>query len=304
MAAELKLKRNMPPVFIRKRYVPFASLDKINQVLDRLENIGILSKTEYNQWASPVVNVKKKSGEIRADFSTGLNTALEDFHYPLPSPKEVFIKLNGSNFISKIDLSNAYLQIPVNSDIANLLSINTHRGLYRYERLAFGVKVAPAIFQQVMDTMLGGLDFAIAYLDDIIIASRNMEQHTDHIYQVFKRLQDYGFKVKENNCKFFLQRIKYLGNITDKDGRRPGPDRAPAIKDMPAPENTTQLQSFLGLANYYQSFIPKMHLLRAPLNPLLKKDKRWEWTTEYQAAFEEIKKSQPQTFSSHTLTRN
>ena len=131
----------------------------------------------------------KKSREIRvcADFSTNLNAALKDLHYPLPSPEEVFSKLNSNSFFSKIDLSDAYLQIPVNNDSGNLIYINTDRGLYIYERLPFGVKVAPAIFQQIMDTMLGGLDFAIAYLDDIIIAGRNMEQHKDHIYQVFKR---------------------------------------------------------------------------------------------------------------------
>ena len=84
--------------------------------------------------------------------------------------------------------------------------------------------------------------------------------------------------------------MKYLGHIADKDGRRPDPDRATAIKDMPAPENTTQLRSFLDLANYYQNFIPKMHEQREPLNQQLKKYKRWEWTTECQAAFEEIKK--------------
>ena len=86
MAAELKLKQNMQPVFIRKRNMLFASLDKINHELDRLENVWILSKTEYNQWAAPIVYVKKKSGEIRvcADFSTGMNVALEDFHYPVP----------------------------------------------------------------------------------------------------------------------------------------------------------------------------------------------------------------------------
>ena len=115
----------------------------------------------------------------------------------------------------------------------------------------FGVKVAPAIFQQVMDTMLGGLDFAITYLDDIIIASKNISTKYSNDYKT-------GFKVKENKCKFFLQRIKYLGHIIDKDGRHPDPDpdpdRATAIKDMPALENTTQLPSFLGLTNYYQSF--------------------------------------------------
>ena len=147
MATELKLKQNMQPVFIRKRNMSFASLDKINQVLDRLENVGILSKTAYNQWGTPVVYVKKKSGEIRvwADFSTGLNAALEDFHYPLLSPEKVFTKLNGCIFFSK---SNAYLQIPVNNYSANLLCINTHRGLYRYKRPVFGVKVTPLFFSR------------------------------------------------------------------------------------------------------------------------------------------------------------
>ena len=246
MTAELKLKQNMQPVFIRKHNVPFASLDKRNQVLDRLENVGSLSKTEYSQWAAPVVYVKKKSGEICvcALFSTRLNAALEDFHYPLLFPRKYSLNWTAEFFFSKIYLSDAYLKTPVNNDSANLLCINMHRGLYRYERLAFGVKVAPAIFQQVMDTMLGGLDFSIAYLDDIIIASRNMEQHTDYIYQVFKRSQDYGFKVKENKFKFFRQRMKYFGLIIDKDGRRSDPDRATAIKGMPAPENATQLESF------------------------------------------------------------
>ena len=151
MAAELKLKQNMQPVFVRKRKVPFASLDKINQELDRLENVGILSKTEYNQWAAPVVYVKKKSGEIRvcADFSTGLNTALVDFHYPLPSPEEVLSKLNGGRVFSKIDLSDVYLQIPVNNDCANLLCINILRGLCRYENLRLGSSSHPLFFSRL-----------------------------------------------------------------------------------------------------------------------------------------------------------
>lgn len=131
-----------------------------------------------------------------------------------------------------------------------------------------------------MDTMLGGLDFSTAYLDDILINSKSLEQHWEHIHKVFSQIQDYGFKIKEGKCDFFMKEIKYLGHIIDKDGRRPDPERAIAIKDMPAPENVTVLQSFLGLANYYQAFIPNMHNLRALLNDLLRKDKVWEWTPE------------------------
>ena len=117
--------------------------------------MGILSKLVFSEWAAPMVYIRKKSKEIRVcvDFSTGLNAALKDYHYPLPSPEEVFNKLNGGKIFSKINLSVAYLQIPVEENSFKLLCINTHRGLYKFDRLVFGIKVALAIFQQVMDTM-------------------------------------------------------------------------------------------------------------------------------------------------------
>ena len=123
--------------------------------------MGILPKVEFSKWAAPTVYIRKKCKETQvcADFSTGLNAALKDYHYSLPSPEEVFNKLNRGKVFSKIDLSEAYLQIPVEENSSKLFCINTHRGLYKFDRLVFGIKVAPAIFQQVMDTMLGGFDF-------------------------------------------------------------------------------------------------------------------------------------------------
>ena len=153
---------------------------------------------------------KKKSNQIRicADFSTGLNDALQDHHYPVPRPEEIFNKLNGGKIFSKIDLSDAYLRTEVDKESSKLLCINTHRGLYKYTRLAFGVKVAAAIFQQVMDIMLGDLDYATAYLDHILVTSKTTAEHRNHIINVFEKLQEYGFKVKEAKCDFFLPEIK------------------------------------------------------------------------------------------------
>ena len=121
--------------------------------------------------------MKKKSKKIWvcADFSTGLNAALKDSHYSLPSPKEIFSKLNRGNLFSKIDFSVASLQKPVENECSKLLCINTHRGLYKFGRLPFGVKFAPEIFQQVMDTMLSDLDFAVTCLDDILMNCQNVE---------------------------------------------------------------------------------------------------------------------------------
>ena len=149
------MKGGAQPVFKKKRNVPFAALEQINKELHRLEQAGILSKINFSEWIASTVHVKKQSDQIRvcADFSTGLNVekALQDHYYPLPSPEEIFNILNGGKNFSKIDLSDAYLQIEVDEESSKLLCINTHRGLYKYTRLAFEVKVAPAIFQRVMD---------------------------------------------------------------------------------------------------------------------------------------------------------
>ena len=162
-----------------------------------------------------------------------------------PQPEEGFNKLNGGKVFSKIDLIEAYLRIPVEENSSKLLYINTHTGLYKFDRVAFGIKIAPAIFQQVMDTMLGCFDFTLPYLDDIVISSKTKELHREHLNKVFAQIREFGFKVKETKCNFCMNKIKYLGHIIEKDGRRPDPEWATAMKDMSAPDNVTTLQSFL-----------------------------------------------------------
>ena len=235
----------------KKRSIPFAAIDKIDKELERLTQCEVLSRVDYSDWAAPIVYVKKKSGEIRvcADLSTGLNSAIEDHHYPLPSPEEIFTKLNGGRYFSKIDLSEAYLQIPTDDESSKLLCISTHIGLFKYQRLPFGVKTAPAVFQQIMDTMLAGLDFATAHLDDILVKSNTIEEHESFLKKIFERIRDYGLKIKENKCDFQLEEIKYLGHVINKDGKKPDKSRAAAIKGMPNPKNVKTLQSFLGLVS-------------------------------------------------------
>lgn len=132
------------PVYKPKRPVPFTSVEKVDAELDRLPQLGIITPVDFSQWAAPIVVVKKPGGKIRicADYSTGLNAALESNNYPLPVPDDIFSKLNGCKYFSIIDLSDAYLQVEVDDDSKNLLTINTHRGLFRFNRLAPGVKSA------------------------------------------------------------------------------------------------------------------------------------------------------------------
>ena len=139
-----------------------------------------------------------------------------------------------------------------------------------------------------MDTMLSDLDFTVAYLDDILMNSQNVDQRKEHVHNI-SRIQEYGFKLKESKCDFFMKKIKCLGHIINRNGRRPDPECAAAIKDMPAPENVSSFQSFLRVANYYQVFVPNMYNLCVLSNELLKTDNDWEWTPECQEAFVKIK---------------
>ena len=139
-----------------------------------------------------------------------------------------------------------------------------------------------------MDTLLNDLNFVVAYLNDILMNCQNVEQHKEHVHKVFLRIQEYGFKLKEAKYDFFMEKIEYLGHIIHKDSWTQTQNGLPQ-SNMPAPENISSFQSFLGPANYYQVFIPNMHNLHAPLNELLKRDKDWEWTPECQEAFVKIK---------------
>ena len=160
--AKFEVKENAKPIFKRKTNVPFGALKQIDKELERLKNLGVISHIEFSEWACPVVYVKKKNNKIRmcADFSTGVNDCLRDHTYPLPSLEDIFASLNEGKIFSKLDLSDAYLQVKVEEECSKLLTINTHKGLYKSNRLLFGLKVSPSIFQQIMDIMMAGLDLA------------------------------------------------------------------------------------------------------------------------------------------------
>ena len=201
--------------------------------------------------------------------STGLNDMLESHQHPLPLPEEIFAKLIDCSSFSHIDLSDAYFQVEMDEESKKLLVINTHRGLFMFNRLSQGVKPATGIYQQLMDTMLSGIDGVSAFLDDIIIGGSTVEICLERTRKVFQRLKDYGFTLKSEKCKFLMRSLKYLGIILDKDGQRPDPEKITAILKMPQPSNLTEVRSFLGAINWYRKFVPEMSKLQVSLDKLL-----------------------------------
>ncbi|XP_055615053.1 uncharacterized protein K02A2.6-like [Toxorhynchites rutilus septentrionalis] len=243
--------------------------DTVDRELDRLEKFNIITPVDYSEWAAPIVVVRKSNGSIRicGDYSTGLNAALQPQQYPLPLPDDIFAKLAKCKIFSQIDLSDAFLQVEVDEQYRSLLTINTHRGLYLYNRLPPGLKIAPGAFQQLIDTILAGLKDTSGYLDDVIVGGETEKEHDLNLRGVLKRIQDFGFTIRVD---------KYQAKIE-------------AITKLPPPADVYGVRSFLGAINYYGKIVPNMRMLCYPLDNLLKVETKFSWSPECQKAFDRFK---------------
>ncbi|KRZ10689.1 Uncharacterized protein T11_7653 [Trichinella zimbabwensis] len=290
--AHVELKDGVVPVFRKPFPLAFAMHDAVEKELERYVDMGVLTPIDRSAWAAPIVTVKKPNGKIRicADFSTGLNDRLMVDSYPIPRPEDLYQALRGGKTFTKLDLSEAYLQVELDEESKKILVINTHKGLFHYNRLPFGVASAPAIFQKVMDTMLAGIPNVAAYLDDIILTGATDDEHRRTLKLVLGRLKEFGLRIRKEKCTFFQREVEYLGHILSSMGIRADPKKTAAIVNMPLPANIAKLRSFLGMCNYYTEFVPKLAELCSPLNQLLRKDTRWNWTGEHTKAVERVKR--------------
>ena len=163
-----------------------------------MQQEGILEPVERSEWATLLVIVPKSNGNLRVcgDFKVAINQCVETKTYPLPTAEDIFARLAGGHVFTKLDLSQAYLQLPVDDDSKDLLVINTPKGLFRYNRLLYGVSVASAIFQSVMDRILHNLPVT-CYLDDILIAAPTVKEHDVLLEKALQRLEDSGIHLQE-----------------------------------------------------------------------------------------------------------
>lgn len=291
VTAKLELSEDAVAKFCKPRPVPFATKDLIAAEIAALVESGVLKKVDYSDWASPIVPVRKPSGKLRicGDFSVTVNKFLKIPEHPMPRVSELLAKLNGGQKFTKLDLSQAYQQVPLDEYSQKLVTINTHLGLFSYTRVPFGISAAPALFQGIMDKVLQGLECG-CYLDDIVITGRSDAEHWKNLTLVLERLQRFGFRLQEAKCEFFQDSVKYLGQVVDQKGIRMDEEGVTAVKSAPEPTNKDELRSFLGLVSHYRRFIKDVSTKCAPLNRLLRKDERWIWSSSCQEAFDGMKR--------------
>jgi len=277
MKATLYAKPDCKPKFLKARPVAFALKQKIDHELDRLESEGLVERVKYSKWASPIVPVLKSDGSVRicGDYKSTFNQAAVVDQYPIPKVEDLLAEMSGGKQWSKLDLTSAYMQLELDEDSKDYTTINTHRGLYRYNRLPFGISSAPAIFQNFLENLLKSIPFVVVRLDDILVSGKDQADHLCHLQEVFRRLRLAGIHLNKAKCAFLADSVVYCGYRVDATGIRPVQESIRAIVEAPAPQNTSQLKSFLGMLNYYHRFLPRVATVLEPLHKLLRKGVVW-----------------------------
>ena len=281
---------------------PYRCAPKRREIIE--ENIndmlkeGIITPSK-SPWASPVVLAPKKDGTLRfcIDYRK-LNAITVKDAYPIPRIDDTLDALEEAKFISTLDLRSGYWQVEMDQKSQGLTAFSSHKGLFEFKVMPYGLMNAPATFQRLMDFVLAGLKWkcCLVYIDDVIIYSKSFDQHLKDLKEVFDALQEANLTLKVSKCHFCREEIKYLGHIITQQGVKPDPELVSAVKDFPQPKNVKDIQAFLGLTGYYRRFIKNYSKIAEPLLKQIRTKQKEhgashqiEWNIECQKAFTELK---------------
>lgn len=269
----------------------------VNDELDKWIASGVVERSS-SDWALLIVPVTKKGesgaeGRIKVRMcldARKLNERTRRDAYPLPHQDRILGRLGASKYLSTIDLSKAFWQIPLDPESRKYTAFRVFgRGLFQFTRLPFGLVNSPATLSRLMDQVLGYGELepnVFVYLDDIVIASNTFEEHLRSLKEVSRRLRAANLSINMEKSKFCVPQLPYLGFVLSQNGIRPNPDKIEAIVNFERPASVRSLRRFLGMVNYYRRFISEFSEVTAPLTNLLKgKPKTVQWSDEAENAF-------------------
>ena len=280
------------PIRLPPYRIPHAYREAVQKELREMLDSGIIQRSG-SEWAAPIVLVKKKDGSLRlcVDYRR-LNAVSQTDAYPMPRIDDLIDRLGKAKYITTLDLTRGYWQVPVAEEDQPKTAFATPFGLFQFRVMPFGLSGAPATFQRMMDCLIQGMEnFTAAYLDDLVIYSETWEEHLRHIQSVLDKLQEAGLTAKPAKCQFGMAQCTYLGHIVGNGRVYPEADKLQAVKAFPIPVTKKQVRGFLGLTGYYRRFIPDYASIAVPLTDLTKKSapNQVRWSVECNKAFEKLK---------------
>ncbi|GBG59953.1 hypothetical protein CBR_g286 [Chara braunii] len=244
-------------------------------------------------WSAPVLFDRKKDDTLRLCLDyRGLNEYTVRHNYPTPRADDLFDRLSGHHFFTKIDLCSGYHQIRAAEEDQPKPAFRSRFGHYEFTVMPFGLRNAPATFQTAMNTMFQDLleDSVLVYIDDILVYSRILEEHLTHLRTVLHRLRDHGFYEKLSKCHFAQPKVDFLGHQVSEHGLHMDDSKIQAIVDWPTPTSFPALRSFLGLTNYYGHFLKNYAQYSSQLTPLTCGRLPFHWTPAHEDAFRSLKR--------------
>ncbi|GJR78559.1 putative reverse transcriptase domain-containing protein [Tanacetum coccineum] len=268
-----------------------SEMKELSKQLKELLEKGFI-RPSSSPWGAPVLFVKKKDGSFRMciDYRE-LNKLTIKNQYPLPRIDDLFDELQGSSVYSKIDLRSGYHQLRIREEEIPITAFRTRYRHYEFQVMPFGLTNAPALFMDLMNHVckpyLG--KFVIVFIDDILIYSRNKEEHGKHLKTILNLLRSEKLYAKFSKCDFWLDSVQFLGHVIDSSGVHVDPAKIEAIKNWAAPTTPTEVRQFLGLAGYYRRFIKEFSLISKPLTKLTQKNKPYVWGDDEEEAFQTLK---------------
>ena len=242
--------------------------------------------------AVPALLVPKKDGSWRmCTDSRAINNITVKYRFPIPRLDDMLDELYGACLFSKIDLKSGYHQIRMKEGDEWKTAFKTKHGLYEWLVMPFGLTNAPSTFMRLMNHVLRSFigKFVVVYFDDILVYSKNLNEHLEHLQLIFEVLRKEKLYANIKKCTFCIDKLVFLGFVVSAKGIEVDEEKVRAIQEWPTPRSVGQVRSFHGLAGFYRRFVRDFSTIAAPLTEVIKKSVGFKWGEEQEKAFQTLK---------------